>query len=150
MTIKITKAQLAAMEPCDLDSRLAMFGSQASLTVPQAFKAGFTISDLCWVAGQLGMTDKLVEFARQCATDATSYARADAYATFLATYADARHAANVAAQVRVCARHAAKSTTAAHAASRATYAATAARATYATADATETKAQQTIFVEIFA
>lgn len=65
--ITLTKEQLIAMRPCYLKDRLTMFGAVESLTAKQAVGAGFKISDLLWVAGQLGLKEHCVRFALLCA-----------------------------------------------------------------------------------
>jgi hypothetical protein len=67
MTISITRDQLAAMNPCDAESRLKMFGRRKTMNVKQALAAGATISDILWVAGQLGLKRQSVQFALACA-----------------------------------------------------------------------------------
>lgn len=64
--IKITRAELAALEPCYLYERLQLFGRRKYLTASQALEAGATIEDILWVAGRLGLGVKCVEFAEAC------------------------------------------------------------------------------------
>lgn len=63
----ITKAQLIEMRPCGLAERLARFGAKEEMTVAEALEAGFSVSDILWVAGALGLKAQCVEFAIRCA-----------------------------------------------------------------------------------
>jgi hypothetical protein len=76
VTRKLSKEQLIAMRPCDLSDRLQLFGERNTLTVRQALRAGATISDLLWVAGQLGLGEKCALFAQRCADRAKTNAYA--------------------------------------------------------------------------
>ena len=67
MSITVTKDQLAAMDPCDLDKRLALFGRRKAMNAKQAFAAGASIRDLLWVARRLGRKDLCIKFALACA-----------------------------------------------------------------------------------
>ena len=63
------------------------------ITVKQAFDAGFTVSDILWIAGELQLRDIIVKFANDCAARAKGYAAArydaaDAAARYAARYAD--------------------------------------------------------------
>ena len=61
--ITITKDQLREMRPCDLSERLKQFGSAEKMDVEAALNAGFSISNVLWVAGQLGLKEHCVRFA---------------------------------------------------------------------------------------
>jgi hypothetical protein len=74
MPVTITRDQLAAMKPCDLDKRLALFGKRKSLTVAQALKAGATVRDILWVAGRLGLKAECAAFALACARRVETHA----------------------------------------------------------------------------
>jgi hypothetical protein len=74
----ITKQQLIEMEPCDLDDRIEMFGKHETMNIKQAFKAGFTITDILWLCGKLLMIDVIEKFANGCSERAQEYADADA------------------------------------------------------------------------
>ena len=68
--ITLTRSALVQFAPCDIKSRLARFDSTGKkrLTIQEAFTAGFTISDVLWIAGKLGLaTDcaKVAIFAAQ-------------------------------------------------------------------------------------
>jgi hypothetical protein len=63
MTTKLTPTKLLALNPCDADKRLALFGKHKSLTAIQALKAGFSISNILWVAGKLDRKDLCVRYA---------------------------------------------------------------------------------------
>lgn len=63
MTFKLTRAELTALGPCDLDAALALFGRRESVTARQALDAGATVSDLLWVLGALGRGDLCARFA---------------------------------------------------------------------------------------
>lgn len=65
--VSITRDDLIAMNPCDLEQRLALFGRRKSLNARQALGAGASVSDLLWVAGQLGLKAQLVTFALRAA-----------------------------------------------------------------------------------
>lgn len=151
MTRTITYKQLAAMQPCDLQSRKALFAGKRRLTVADAFDRGATISDVLWVAGRMGLARECVQIALftarsvqhhntdsrvQAAIDATQAwldcpdsatadavdAAADAaYAAYVADTDDTARAA-YAAYVAYAAARAAYATRAADAATRAAYA----------------------------
>jgi len=65
--VKLTVNELIALDPCNLEERLARFGKLKSMNAKQAFKAGFTIKNLTWVAARKGHKDLLVKFALKCA-----------------------------------------------------------------------------------
>ena len=65
--ITLTREQLIALDPCDMDERLKLFGRRKSMNAAQALKAGASIEDLLWVAGKLGRKDLCVRFALACA-----------------------------------------------------------------------------------
>ncbi len=166
--IKITRYQLIAMKPCDLDDRLKLFGPRReTLSAAQAFKAGVSISDLLWVAGRLGLRDQSVAFALACARrvahldktgsaqrciDATTAYWGDKSETNLKALREARRSAAADAADADAAAYAAAA--AAAAAAYAAYAAAAAYAAYAAAAYSnarrkEVEAQQALFLEIF-
>ena len=102
----ITKQQLIEMEPCDLDDRIEMFGDADSMNIKQAFKAGFTVSDILWLCGELKLPDVVIKFAYACSERAQEYA---AHTAAAARYADAadRYAryADAAAHTAAAAAH---------------------------------------------
>ena len=55
--ITLTRSALVQFAPCDIESRLARFDSTGKkrLTIQEAFAAGFTVSDVLWIAGKLGL-----------------------------------------------------------------------------------------------
>lgn len=61
--LKITRDELLALNPCDGDARLALFGPRKSLTAAQALKAGVSIRDVLRAAEQKGRKDLCVRFA---------------------------------------------------------------------------------------
>ena len=63
----ITKEELKALDPCDLDERLELFGGRERLTVAQALEAGATVEDVLWAAGRMGHKAECVRFAVACA-----------------------------------------------------------------------------------
>ena len=65
--IRLTKAELTALDPCGLDDRLKLFGRRKSMDARQALEAGVSIDDLLWVAGSLGRKDLCVRYALACA-----------------------------------------------------------------------------------
>jgi len=165
MTITLTPEQLAAMEPCGLTDRLAMFGRRKSMGVKQALAAGATVRDILWVAGRLGLKDKCVRFALlaaqravrpdsdprvQACLDAVNSYVADPTATNLKELQAARSAAAAVAAATVAAAayaaaDAATTTAAVAAAAAAAYAAVAAAA----ARKQEIEAQHALLVEVF-
>lgn len=177
--ISITRDELVALEPCDLEQRLALFGRRKSLTAKQAFAAGATISDLRWVAGRLGHKTLLVKFALACAQrtahlnpdprvqaalDATqawldapteenraNAANAAAAAAYAATNATASYTtpAAYAAYAAAAAAYAASAAYAVSAASAASAAAANAAAAYDAGREKETAIQEALFLEIF-
>ena len=84
----LSKKDLIRMGPCDLEARLKLFGSKEKLTVEQAFEAGFSVSDICWIMGRLKLSSEIVLFADFCKHDARkSAARAAARAAAWAAWA---------------------------------------------------------------
>jgi hypothetical protein len=150
--ITLTREALIAMDPCDLPEHLRRFGDAESMDVRQAFKAGFTIGDVLWVAGEMGLRSDCVRVAifaaKQVAhlnTDPRVQAAIDAAQTWVdnpsrdtaaaaAAAADAA-AADADADADAAAAAAAAAYAARAAAARAAYAAraAAARAAYAAA-----------------
>ena len=133
--ITVTIEQVAAMNPCG--EQLKFFGKRKSMNAKQAFAAGATISDLCWVAQKLGRKDLLVRFALKCA-QSTAYLNPD-------PRVQAALDATQAYLDEPCERTADAARAAARAA-RAAYAADAARAARA-ADAAEIEKQKQFFIE---
>lgn len=138
--IKLTYAQLAALQPCALESRKTLFGKRKTLTAAQALAAGASIPDLLWVAGRLGRKDLCVKFALACAqrvahhnTDPRVQAALDATAAWIADPSEENRQATDA--------------TARAAWAAATRAADA--AAWAADAAAEREAQRAIFLEIF-
>jgi len=130
MTISITLAQLKDMKPCSGEP-IRRFGDAASMDARQAFAAGYSIRQVCWVAWKLGEKDKLAAFARKCADSVVhlenlSRPRAAAYHH----YAAAADAAAAAAAAAASSYHHYAAAAASYAAS---YAAAAAAASYAAA-----------------
>ena len=126
MPVTITRDQLAAMKPCVLDKRLALFGKRKSLTVGQALKAGATVRDVLWVAGRLGLKAECAAFALACArrvethaTDPRVKACNDANATWQANPTQANLTALQAARSATYAGAAARAARAAYAAAAA-------------------------------
>ncbi len=66
MPLTITRDQLAALKPCDLPRRLALFRGDM-LSVPEALGRGAKISEVLWVVGRLGEKARCVQFAIRCA-----------------------------------------------------------------------------------
>jgi hypothetical protein len=149
--MKITREQLIEFAPCDLPRRLEMFGGADEMGVAEAFAAGFTVADVLWVAGRLGLgTDcarvavfaarqveslnpdsrvrAAIEAAQACIDDSNPQNpqnRQAAYAAARAAYAAyAAYAADAAADAARAARAAARAARAA--ADAAAYAADAA------------------------
>ena len=174
MTIAVTPDQLAAMQPCNLDRRLALFGRRKSLNAKQALKAGVSIRDILWVAGRLGHKDKIVRFALLVAQRAARFtsdprvqASLDATEAYIADPSPVNlEALRVARRAASAYAYAADAADAAYAAAYASYAyAYAADAAYAAAYAAyagayagdaayaarqdEVKAQEAILIEIF-
>jgi predicted lipid-binding transport protein (Tim44 family) len=144
--VTITRDQLISFNPCDLDERLALFGTRKSMGVRAAIKAGASVSDILWIAGQLGLAAECAEFAQycaerakcatECATEYAEYAKYDKYANANAANAASEHAANAAA--KCAAKCAAK------------YAANAANAASEhAANAAEINAQQADLIRLF-
>ena len=75
---RLTKTELLNLKPCDKEARIATFGKANSMNAKEAFDAGFTISDLCWVAGKLKQNKKLVLFAKKCAESVSHFKNAPA------------------------------------------------------------------------
>jgi hypothetical protein len=136
MPVTITRDQLAAMKPCDLDKRLALFGKRKSLTVAQALKAGATVRDILWVAGRLGLKAECAAFALACARRVETHATDPRVKA--CNDANAAYQANP-TQANLTALQAARSATAT-ATAYATYTATYTAAAYATYTATYTAA----------
>lgn len=93
MTQTLTREKLKALSPCS-NKYLAMFGEHESMNIEQAFDAGFTVSDICWLMGALGKRKEIVEFANFCAKQAAAHA---------AAYCAAADAADWAAKAAYCA-----------------------------------------------
>ena len=139
--ITLTRSALVRMKPCDIESRLARFDStdKKRLTIQEAFAAGFTVNDVLWIAGKLGLaTDcaRVAIFAAQqiayLNTDSRVQAAIDAAQSCInAIGTDAARAAYAAAS----AARAARAAYAAASAARAARAADAARAAAYAADA---------------
>lgn len=83
----LTIEKLKALLPCD-DKYSDMFGDHESMNIEQAFDAGFTISNICWLMGALDKRKEIVSFANFCAKQAD-----DAYAADNAAANDADDAA---------------------------------------------------------
>ena len=116
---ELTLKQVLAFNPCIRDQVIERFAESKALTARQAFDAGFSVFDLCWLAGKLGEKEKLAMFAAKCADSvkhlkkpASAYAAdaanayADAYATavaaaFAAANADAAYATAYETQVKL-------------------------------------------------
>ena len=139
--ITLTRSALVRFAPCDIESRLERFDSTGKkrLTIQEAFTAGFTVSDVLWIAGKLGLaTDcaKVAIFAAQqiahSNTDSCVQAAIDAAQSCInAIGTDAADAAADAADAAADAADAADAVYAARAADAAyaaAYAADAARA----------------------
>lgn len=133
---RITKEQLAAMRPCSLKERLALFEGHKTLGVREAFDLGASISDILWVAGRLGLGAECAQFAKKCAERVAHLKGAN---TANAAYY-AASAANAAAYAAYAA---------AYAANAARYTAYAASAANAAHYAAEVEAQKQIAVKIF-
>ena len=135
--ITLTREALIAMDPCDLPERLGRFGDAESMDIRQAFEAGFTIRDILWVAGEMGLKSDCVRVAifaaKQVAhlnTDPRVQAAIDAAQAWVDNPSqDAAYAAHAADAARAAAYAAADAAYAAHAADAARAAA------YAAADA---------------
>ena len=149
--VTLTRETLVALKPCDLPDRLRKFGGADAMGVREAFDAGFTVADVLWVAGRLGLAQDCarvalfaakqvahfnpdprvaaaLEAAQRCIDDPTPAAAAAAYAAADAAYAAyAAYAAARAARAAYAARAAARAARAADAAdAAAAYAADAA------------------------
>ena len=61
--VTLTREALVALKPCDLPDRLRMFGDSDSMGVREAFDAGFTVADVLWVAGRLGLAQDCARVA---------------------------------------------------------------------------------------
>ena len=72
MPITVTRDELRAMNPCDVDSRMKLFGRRKRLSAAQAMEAGASVRDILWVAYRLGRKDLCVKFALACAQRCTS------------------------------------------------------------------------------
>lgn len=62
----LSREQLKALYPCD-DRYLGMFGEHKRMNIEQAFEAGFTICNICWLMGALHKRKEIIEFANFCA-----------------------------------------------------------------------------------
>jgi hypothetical protein len=147
MTIKLTREHLTALDPCDLDVRLQLFGRRKSLTARQALDAGATVADLLWVLGKLGRKRECVLFALGCAravahlnTDPRVQGALDATQAWLDDPSEANRLAAAAAAARAAARAADAAYAAADAARAAAYAAADAARTAAAAAAADAAA----------
>lgn len=138
----ITKEELEALNPCDLDERLKLFGGRERLTVAQALEAGATVDEVLWAAGRMGHKAECVRFAAACAEsvahlnpDARIRAAIQAAKACAESPTEENAKAADAARAAVRAAYVAAATT--YAARAAAYAAAAATAyaTYAAADA---------------
>ena len=65
--LKLTREALIALDPCDVDQRLKLFGRRKSMNVAQAMKAGASVADILWVAERIGRKDLCIRFALACA-----------------------------------------------------------------------------------
>jgi hypothetical protein len=149
--VVLTRLEVLALRPCS-EQKIPIYGRRKFMNARQAFEAGVSIRDLCWVASKVGRKRELVMFALKCAQstahlnsnprvqatlDATQawidnpseQTRRAAYAA--AAYADAAYAAAAAADAAYAAAAYADAAYAAAAAADAAYAA----AAYAAADA---------------
>ena len=154
MPVTVTRDQLTAMNPCDLDKRLAWFGRRKALDVRTALAAGATVRDVLWVAQRLGHRDLCARFALLAAqratvhtTDPRPQACLDAANAYVSEPSDAnlvtlRKARAAAADATAYASYAAD---AADAADAAAYAADA--AAYA-AQKAEIEAQHVLLIEV--
>ena len=61
--IILTRETLVALKPCDLPDRLRKFGEADAMGVREAFDAGFTVADVLWVAGRLGLAQDCARVA---------------------------------------------------------------------------------------
>jgi len=173
--IRLSREELTALDPCDQDRRLALFGRRKYLTARLAMEAGATVSDLLWVAGRLGRKDLCVKFALACAQrtahlnpDQRVQAALDATAAWLANPCeDTQSAAWSAAEAAWSAARSAEARSAAEAAwsaaarsaaeaawsaARSAEARSAAEAAWSAAEAAwsaEQEEQKVIFLSIF-
>ena len=142
MVFKVTKEQLIAMRPCNLNKHIALFNKHKELSAGQAFAAGASIRDLLWVAGRLGRKELCVKFALACAVRAghfTKDRRVHDCLKATQAYIDAPTNVNL-DTLKVARRNA----------DAAAYAAAAYAADTAYAERQkEIKAQQTIFIKLF-
>ena len=142
MATTLSLDELRALRPCDLDARVSLFAGKDRLSVAEALDAGATISDICWVAGQLGKKRECVQLALDCAKlvsrlnpDARVQAALDAAQNWLDNPSDAAAYAADAAYTYAAYTYAARADAAYAAAAYAARAAFAARAAYAYAAA---------------
>ena len=142
----ITREELKALNPCDLDERLELFGGRERLTVAQALEAGATVEDVLWAAGRMGHKAECVRFAVACAEsvahltpDPRVRAAIDAAKAWIASPTEENAAAAYAAYVDVYAV-AYSVYDAAYTAANAAYTAYSANAAYASASAAYTAA----------
>ena len=135
--VTLTRETLVALKPCDLPDRLRKFGGADAMGVREAFDAGFTVADVLWVAGRLGLAQDCarvalfaakqvahfnpdprvaaaLEAAQRCicaptpaAADAAAHAAADVPAHADAAAHAAAHAAHAAARAAATAARAA-------------------------------------------
>lgn len=71
--LTVSRSQLLALKPCNPSSRIALFGSAATLTCASALAAGASISDVLWVAARLGRKGLCIQFALACAVRAEKF-----------------------------------------------------------------------------
>lgn len=95
----LTRENLKALYPCD-NKYLDKFGEHESLNIEQAFDAGFTVSDICWLMGALAKRKEIIAFADFCVEQAANYAADD-----VADVASAADAAALAANAPIAAYH---------------------------------------------
>ena len=131
--ITLTKDQLKVFRPCG--DQIKLFGKLNEMNAQQAFDAGASIRDLCWVAQKLGRKDLLVRFALKCAqsvvhlsTDPCVQAALDATQTWIDNPSEKNRLAAFAAFAADAAGYGAVYAAAAAAAAAAVYAAAAASA----------------------
>lgn len=154
MARKLTFEQLAALNPCNLSGRKALFGRRKALTVKQALAAGATVHNILWVAGQLGHKTEIVEFTCRAASRVAHFDKSRKSAACIdvtrrymrgaATIGELKNARFTAAAPADAAAAAAAYNVAADAADAATYA-----ATYAADADAERTAQHSDLIELF-
>jgi hypothetical protein len=91
MSIKVTLEEVLALNPCDHEERIALFGKRKSMSAATALKLGVSFEDILWVAAHIGRKDLCVQFALECAQrvaylnpDPRVQAALDATANYLA------------------------------------------------------------------